>query len=59
MYVECGLIDDARRMFDETSERSVVSWTVLLGSVVMWEGLEKGSCCLIKCLKEMKLHAPK
>ncbi|CAI9767077.1 unnamed protein product [Fraxinus pennsylvanica] len=42
MYVKCGLIGNASRMFDEMSERSVVSWTVLLGGVVKWEGLEKG-----------------
>ncbi|XP_057769566.1 pentatricopeptide repeat-containing protein At5g15340, mitochondrial [Salvia miltiorrhiza] len=42
MYVKCGLMDDARKMFDETPERNVVSWTVLLWGVTKWEGLEKG-----------------
>ncbi|CAA3017422.1 pentatricopeptide repeat-containing At5g15340, mitochondrial [Olea europaea subsp. europaea] len=42
MYVKCSLIRNARRVFDEMSERSVVSWTVLLGGLVKWEGLEKG-----------------
>ncbi|KAL2532049.1 Pentatricopeptide repeat-containing protein [Abeliophyllum distichum] len=42
MYVKCGLMGDARRVFDEMSDRSVVSWTLLLEGVMKSEGLEKG-----------------
>lgn len=42
MYAKCGLVDSARKVFDEMSERNVVSWTVLLWGVMKWEGLEKG-----------------
>ncbi|WMV34416.1 hypothetical protein MTR67_027801 [Solanum verrucosum] len=40
MYVKCGLIDKTRRIFSEMGEKSVVSWTVVLGGVVKWEGFE-------------------
>ncbi|XP_060214619.1 pentatricopeptide repeat-containing protein At5g15340, mitochondrial [Lycium barbarum] len=40
MYVKCGLIDETRRVFNEMEEKSLVSWTVLLGGVVKWEGFE-------------------
>ncbi|KAG6398348.1 hypothetical protein SASPL_139806 [Salvia splendens] len=42
MYVKCGLMDDAKMVFDEMPERNVVSWTVLLWGVLKWEGLERG-----------------
>lgn len=42
MYVKCGFMREARRVFDEMSDRSVISWTVLLEGVVKWEGLESG-----------------
>ncbi|XP_027106363.1 pentatricopeptide repeat-containing protein At5g15340, mitochondrial [Coffea arabica] len=42
MYAKCGLMREARRVFDEMSERSAVSWTVLLDAVIKWECLESG-----------------
>lgn len=41
MYVKCAAMVDARKMFDEIeeSERSVVSWSVLLWGVLKWDGL--------------------
>ncbi|KAL3515582.1 hypothetical protein ACH5RR_022484 [Cinchona calisaya] len=42
MHVKCGFMHDARRVFDEMNERSVVSWTVLLEGVLKFEGLESG-----------------
>ncbi|XP_043700411.1 pentatricopeptide repeat-containing protein At5g15340, mitochondrial [Telopea speciosissima] len=42
MYVKCGLMCDARRVFEEMSERTVVSWTVILSGALKWEGLENG-----------------
>ncbi|KAL3813401.1 hypothetical protein ACJIZ3_014669 [Penstemon smallii] len=42
MFVKCGLMDDAVKVFAEMTERNVVSRTVLLWGLVKWEGLEKG-----------------
>ncbi|KAF5187438.1 Pentatricopeptide repeat-containing protein [Thalictrum thalictroides] len=42
MYVKCGKMEDARRLFDEISERSVVSWSVMLSGVIRWEGIQNG-----------------
>ncbi|PIN03125.1 hypothetical protein CDL12_24354, partial [Handroanthus impetiginosus] len=42
MYAKCGLMEDAKMMFDEMTERNVISWTVLLWGVLKWEGLVKG-----------------
>ncbi|KAL2335482.1 hypothetical protein Fmac_016695 [Flemingia macrophylla] len=41
-YVSCGLVGEARRMFEEIEEPSVVSWTVVLEGVVKCEGVEIG-----------------
>ncbi|KAK7381282.1 hypothetical protein VNO78_33854 [Psophocarpus tetragonolobus] len=41
-YVKCGLVGEARRVFEEIEEPSVVSWTVVLEGVVKWEGVESG-----------------
>ncbi|TKY50229.1 Pentatricopeptide repeat-containing protein [Spatholobus suberectus] len=41
-YVKCGLVGEAKRVFGEIEEPSVVSWTVLLEGVVKWEGVESG-----------------
>ncbi|CAM8906080.1 unnamed protein product [Rhodiola kirilowii] len=42
VYVKCGLIGEAKRVFEEMSERSVVSYTVILDGVVKWEGASNG-----------------
>ncbi|KAL6136534.1 hypothetical protein ACLB2K_061829 [Fragaria x ananassa] len=42
MYVKCGELGMARRVFEEMWERSVVSWTVILDGVVRWEGVGSG-----------------
>ncbi|KAK7266455.1 hypothetical protein RIF29_19099 [Crotalaria pallida] len=43
VYVKCGgLVGEAKRVFEEMEERSVVSWTVVLEGVVKWEGVENG-----------------
>lgn len=42
MYVKCGLVGEARRVFIEMSVRNVVSWSIMLAGVVKWEGVEKG-----------------
>lgn len=30
LYVKCGFVDYARMVFDEMSERNVVSWTAMI-----------------------------
>lgn len=42
MYVKCGQLSMAKRVFEEMEERSVVSWTVILDGVVKWEGVGSG-----------------
>ncbi|KAL5731139.1 hypothetical protein ACHQM5_003897 [Ranunculus cassubicifolius] len=42
MYVKCGRMKDARRVFDEMSEKSVVSWSIILSGVIKWEGVVNG-----------------
>ncbi|XP_062009857.1 pentatricopeptide repeat-containing protein At5g15340, mitochondrial-like [Rosa rugosa] len=42
MYVKCGQLSMAKRVFDEMGERSVVSWTVILDGMVRWEGVGSG-----------------
>jgi pentatricopeptide repeat protein len=42
MYVKCGMLGEARRVFEEMEELSVVSWTVILDGVVKCEGVGSG-----------------
>ncbi|CAA7031319.1 unnamed protein product [Microthlaspi erraticum] len=42
MYGKCGLVGEVKRIFEALEEKSVVSWTVVLDTVVKWEGLERG-----------------
>ncbi|KAJ4882766.1 Pentatricopeptide repeat-containing protein [Raphanus sativus] len=42
MYGKCGFVGEVRRLFEMLEEKSVVSWTVVLDTVVKWEGLENG-----------------
>ncbi|XP_061367593.1 pentatricopeptide repeat-containing protein At5g15340, mitochondrial [Gastrolobium bilobum] len=42
VYVKCGLLGEAKRVFEQMRDRSVVSWTVVLEGVVKWEGVESG-----------------
>jgi len=32
MYVKCGSLVDARRVFDQITERDVCSWTVMIAA---------------------------
>ncbi|KAK3026239.1 hypothetical protein RJ639_040524 [Escallonia herrerae] len=47
-YVKCSLVSEARLVFDEMREKSVVSWTVLLEGVVKLEGLENGRLVFVE-----------
>ncbi|CAN1760857.1 Pentatricopeptide repeat-containing protein At5g15340, mitochondrial [Linum perenne] len=42
MYVKCGLLADARKIFRGMDEPNVVSWSILLEGVIKWEGVQKG-----------------
>ncbi|XWS40911.1 hypothetical protein CRYUN_Cryun17cG0036800 [Craigia yunnanensis] len=42
MYGKCGMVGDMRRVFGETEEKNVVSWTVVLDGVLKWEGVRSG-----------------
>ncbi|KAF6171778.1 hypothetical protein GIB67_007299 [Kingdonia uniflora] len=42
MYVKCGRMGDAKRVFNEMGERNVVSWTVMVDGVIKMEGVGKG-----------------
>ncbi|KAF8391692.1 hypothetical protein HHK36_024001 [Tetracentron sinense] len=35
MYVKCGCLEVARRVFDEIDERTVVSWSAMIGGLAM------------------------
>ncbi|KAJ0963760.1 hypothetical protein J5N97_028882 [Dioscorea zingiberensis] len=43
MYVKCGRMDEARRLFEEMKDPTIVSWTIILTGVLQWEGLRSGS----------------
>lgn len=36
MYGGCGLVEFAKRVFDEMSERGVVSWSSMIAAYVDW-----------------------
>ncbi|KAM1460823.1 hypothetical protein ACFX15_044377 [Malus domestica] len=42
MYVKCGQLGMARRVFEVMEERSVVSWTATLDGVVKLDGVGNG-----------------
>ncbi|KAL9249190.1 Pentatricopeptide repeat-containing protein, partial [Drosera capensis] len=42
MYGKCGMIREARRVFEAMEERSVVTWTIMLDCVVRYEGFRSG-----------------
>lgn len=42
MYTKCGLMGEAKRVFYEMEERSVITWTVVLEGLVRCEGVESG-----------------
>ncbi|KAF3444798.1 hypothetical protein FNV43_RR14491 [Rhamnella rubrinervis] len=42
MYVKCGLLGEAKGVFEEMEERSIVSWTVILDGMVKLESVGSG-----------------
>ncbi|KAJ7527753.1 hypothetical protein O6H91_16G069500 [Diphasiastrum complanatum] len=51
MYAKCGCIEHARRMFNQMSERDVVSWSAMIAGYVQ-NGLGKEALALYKKMKE-------
>ncbi|KAK1266283.1 Pentatricopeptide repeat-containing protein [Acorus gramineus] len=41
MYVKCGRLDDARRVFADMGTPTVVSWTIILNGLVRLDGLDR------------------
>ncbi|GMH28927.1 hypothetical protein Nepgr_030770 [Nepenthes gracilis] len=35
MYIKCGCLADARRVFEEMKERTIVSWSAMIGGLAM------------------------
>ncbi|KAA8537378.1 hypothetical protein F0562_026935 [Nyssa sinensis] len=52
MYVKCGCLESARRVFDKLTEHNVVTWTSLIGGIAQF-GHEKDALALFKQMREM------
>ncbi|KAI3809699.1 hypothetical protein L1987_19297 [Smallanthus sonchifolius] len=58
MYVKCGQMDDARVIFDETSQRDVVTWTSMVnGYFVNYDTKSAISLCPLMLLEGVKPNA--
>ncbi|CAN8236328.1 unnamed protein product [Cochlearia groenlandica] len=42
MYGKCRFVDEVKLVFEEIEDKSVVSWTVVMDTLLKWKGLEKG-----------------
>ncbi|KAJ7546162.1 hypothetical protein O6H91_08G027800 [Diphasiastrum complanatum] len=51
MYAKCGCTEDARELFDNLSERDVVSWTAMIAGYAQ-NGLGKEALALYKQMKQ-------
>ncbi|KAL5751497.1 hypothetical protein ACOSP7_021704 [Xanthoceras sorbifolium] len=51
MYTKCGLLEDARAVFDEILVRDVVAWTALVIGYVQNGETEKGLECLFEMIR--------
>ncbi|KAJ7290856.1 hypothetical protein O6H91_05G071700 [Diphasiastrum complanatum] len=50
MYAKCGCTEDARELFDNMSERNVVSWNAMIAGYAQ-NGLSKGALALYEQMK--------
>ncbi|GJS19028.1 pentatricopeptide repeat-containing protein [Tanacetum coccineum] len=58
MYVKCGQMDEARVIFDETSQRDVVTWTSMInGYIVNGDTKSAISLCPLMLLEGVKPNA--
>eukprot|EP01018_Ginkgo_biloba_P016206 Gb_38679 [translate_table: standard] len=51
MYSRCGNIEDAGQVFDEMSERSVISWSAMIAGYA-YHGSGKRALRLFKCMQQ-------
>lgn len=42
MYVKCGCLEDARRVFDEMEEQTIVSWSAMISGLAMHGQAKEG-----------------
>lgn len=40
MYIDCGFLVDAKKVFDEMPEKNLVTWNVLLTGLIKWGEIE-------------------
>ncbi|KAF5806554.1 putative tetratricopeptide-like helical domain superfamily, DYW domain-containing protein [Helianthus annuus] len=52
MYAGCGIIDDARKVFDKMSKRDVVCWTAMITAYEQAERAETALCLLDQMQQE-------
>eukprot|EP01018_Ginkgo_biloba_P034752 Gb_24816 [translate_table: standard] len=52
MYAKCGSLVDARRVFDQTPERNVVSWTVMIAAYVRYGYADEALTLFYEMLRE-------
>ncbi|XP_071698270.1 pentatricopeptide repeat-containing protein At5g39350 [Rutidosis leptorrhynchoides] len=58
MYVKCGRMDDARVIFNETSQRDVVTWTSMInGYIVNGDAESAISLCPLMLIENVKPNA--
>ncbi|XP_076909055.1 pentatricopeptide repeat-containing protein At5g39350-like [Bidens hawaiensis] len=58
MYVKCGRMDDARVVFDETSQRDVVTWTAMINGYIVNNDVKTViSLCPLMLLDNVKPNA--
>ncbi|KAJ7522179.1 hypothetical protein O6H91_19G086300 [Diphasiastrum complanatum] len=55
MYAKCGCTEDARELFDNTSERDVVSWNAMIAGYAQ-NGLGKEALALYEQMKQEGMH---
>ncbi|KAK1429442.1 hypothetical protein QVD17_11651 [Tagetes erecta] len=53
-YAKCGLLGDARQVFDEMSKRDVVAWNAMIAGSSL-HGMYKETCGLVKEMQEVGL----
>ncbi|KAJ6966062.1 pentatricopeptide repeat-containing protein [Populus alba x Populus x berolinensis] len=51
MYVKCGCLENARRVFYEMEERTVVSWSAMIAGLAMHGQAEEALCLFSEMIK--------
>jgi pentatricopeptide repeat protein len=50
MYAKCGMMVDARKVFDRMKVRNAVSWCALFGGIVRVGSMRRFSHCFDRCI---------